>query len=320
MVLLAVFWPTALLAHEMRPGYLEMHEDKPAEFSVLWKTPMAGDARLSLQPEISGETTLISPVVSRTVAGAMLQEWTVRAPSLRGQTLRIRGLESTMTDALVRIEFADGTSWTQRLTARQPSAVVPARQSTFAVGSVYVKLGVEHILTGVDHLLFVLALIILAEGTWRLVETVTAFTLAHSITLGLAALGFVHVPQKPVEAVIALSIAFVAAEIVHRREGRVGLAARAPWVVAFVFGLLHGLGFAGTLSEVGLPQGHIPLALFCFNAGVEIGQLLFVTTVLTVVAALRRVRPTLPAWIELVPAYGIGITAAFWIIQRTVSF
>ena len=170
------------------------------------------------------------------------------------------------------------------------------------MAGVYLKLGVEHILFGVDHLLFVLALLIITDGTMRLIKTVTAFTVAHSITLTAATLGFVHVPQPPVEATIALSIVFVAAEIVHQRGGREGITARAPWVVAFTFGLLHGFGFAGALSEIGLPQGDIPLALLFFNVGVEVGQLLFIAAVLGVhradaphpgaVPALGRTRAT----------------------------
>jgi hydrogenase/urease accessory protein HupE len=239
---------------------------------------------------------------------------------LRGTTLRIGGLAGTMTDALVRIEFADGTSWTQRLTPGQPSASIPARQSVFAVAGVYVKLGVEHILTGVDHLLFVLALIIITRGGWKLVKTVSAFTVSHSITLTAATLGFVHVPQPPVEAVIALSIVFVACEIVHSREGRSGLTERWPWIVALTFGLLHGLGFAGALSEVGLPQGHIPLALLFFSIGIEAGQLLFIAVVLTSVATVRRIRIPLPRWSELIPPYAIGSVAMFWVIQRAALF
>ncbi|HMA32609.1 MAG TPA: HupE/UreJ family protein [Casimicrobiaceae bacterium] len=320
LLLAALAWPVACPAHEVRPAFLELRETVPAEFSVLWKTPMLGDARLALEAEFSGDVTATSPVVTRTPPGAAVQTWTIRAPALRGQTLRIVGLEGTMTDALVQIEFADGTSWTQRLTPRQPVAVIPAQQSPFAVAAVFLRLGVEHILTGIDHLLFVLALLIIARERWRLLMTVTAFTVAHSITLGLAALGFVHVPQAPVEAVIALSIVFVAAEILRAREGRRGLAARAPWIVAFTFGLLHGFGFAGALAEVGLPEGHIPLALLFFNFGVEVGQLLFIAAVLGGLASIRRVRFRLPRWAELVPPYAIGSMAMFWVIQRVAAF
>jgi hypothetical protein len=307
-------------AHEVRPAYLELREEKPGQFTVTWKTPMLGDARLALEPEFAGDVKVVTPVTTRTPPGAAVQTWTLHAQALRGQTVRIRGLEGTMTDALVRMEFADGTSWTERLTPQQPIAVIPARQSWFSVAGVYLKLGVEHILTGVDHLLFILALIIITRGGWKLVKTVTAFTVSHSITLTAATLGFVHVPQRPVEAVIALSIVFVACEIVHRRHGCSGLTERWPWIVALTFGLLHGLGFAGALSEVGLPQGHIPLALLFFSVGVEIGQLIFIAAVLSLVAVVLRVRIPIPRWGEFVPPYAIGTVAMFWIIQRVALF
>jgi hydrogenase/urease accessory protein HupE len=188
------------------------------------------------------------------------------------------------------------------------------------VAGVYSKLGVEHILSGVDHLLFVLALLIITNGAWRLFKTVTAFTAAHSITLAMATLGLVHVPQRPVEAVIALSIVFVSMEIVHLRAGRESVTSRSPWVVAFAFGLLHGFGFAGALSEVGLPQSHIPLALLFFNVGVEVGQLLFIAAALGLVGLWRRRGVSIPRWAELVPPYAIGSIAMFWAIQRVAAF
>jgi hypothetical protein len=172
----------------------------------------------------------------------------------------------------------------------------------------------------VDHLLFVLTLLIITRGGWKLLKAVTAFTVAHSITLAAATLGFVHVPQSPIEAVIALSIVFVAAEIVHGRQGREGVTARAPWIVAFTFGLLHGFGFAGALSEIGLPQGHIPLALLFFNIGVEAGQLLFVSVVLSLIALALRTKLSAPWWAQLVPPYAIGSVAMFWVIQRIAAF
>lgn len=321
IALLFALLPAALFAHEARPAYLELREEQVGEFSVLWKTPMRGEMRLSLAPEFLGRTERLTPVALRDTGGAAVQTWRLRAVEpLRGQTLRIRGLEGTMTDALVRIEFADGSAWVKRLTPQEPAAAIPARQGGWSVAGEYLRLGVEHILGGVDHLLFVLALLLITRGFGRLVKTVTAFTIAHSITLALASLGFVHVPQRPVEAVIALSIVFVAAEIIHLRKGREGVAARAPWVVAFTFGLLHGFGFAGALSEVGLPTGHIPLALLFFNVGVEAGQLLFIAAVLSLLALVRRLRVPLPRWTELLPPYAIGSMAMFWVLQRVAAF
>lgn len=308
-------------AHEVRPAYLELREVAPAEFAVLWKTPMRGDMRLALAPAFSGKVQNLTPVTARQTGGAAIETWRLKAVEpLRGQTLRIAGLEATMTDVLARAEFADGTSWTRRFTPREPAATIPARQSGWAVAGEYTRLGVEHILLGVDHLLFVLALLIITRGGWKLIKTVTAFTVAHSVTLGLATLGFVHVPQAPVESIIALSIVFVAAEIVHGQRGREGITARAPWIVAFVFGLVHGFGFASALSEIGLPQGQIPLALLFFNVGVEIGQLLFIAAVLSLLAAARRVRISPPRGAELLPAYAIGGVAMFWVIQRVSLF
>ena len=228
-----------------------------------------------------------------------------------------------MTDVLVRLERADGTTQVTRLTPSAPSFVVEAAPGARAVARTYALLGVERILSGIDHLLFVLALIIITRGSWRLFKTVTAFTAAHSITLSLAALGFVHVPPAPVEAVVALSIVFVAAEIVHGRQGRPGLTERAPWVIAFTFGLLHGFGFAGALSQIGLPPHDIPLALLSFNVGVEVGQLLFVALVFAVVAIARRIARRAafprPEWAWRVAPYAIGGLSAFWLIQRVAA-
>jgi hydrogenase/urease accessory protein HupE len=318
----ALMWPPATcVAHEVRPAYLELREDRAGEFDILFKTPMRGELRLALTPAFSGRADTVTPVVMRTTGDAAVHVWRVRTiDPLRGQTIRINGLEATMTDALVRIAFLDGTMWVRRLTPQEPAAAIPARQSGWSVAGLYLKLGVEHILLGIDHLLFVLALMIITRGTWMLVKTVTAFTIAHSITLALATLGYVHVPPAPVEAVIALSIVFVAVEIVHRQQGRIGLTARMPWLVAFTFGLLHGLGFAGALSEVGLPEGHVPLALLFFNIGVELGQLLFIATIVVTMSLIRRTRVAWPQWAGLVPPYAIGSVAMFWVIERVAGF
>lgn len=326
LALLLAMVPAA--AHEVRPAYLQLRELAKGEFSVLWKTPMTGEYRLSLTPEFSGSNSALTTVVTRTPPGAAVAEWTLGAPELRGQRIRIRGLEATLTDTLVRIEFLDGSSWTQRLNARNPEAEIPRRPSAFGVASVYGKLGVEHILSGIDHLLFVLALLLLVGTGWRLVRTVTAFTLAHSITLALATVGAVRLPGPPVEALIALSIALVAAEILRvARQGPEANAAapgslteRAPWLVAFAFGLLHGLGFAGALSEMGLPQGRIPLALLFFNLGVEAGQLLFIAGALGLAHLLRQTARPLPRWSAHVAPYAMGSIAMFWVFQRIASF
>jgi len=261
---------------------------------------------------------------------AFIERWTVQRPGgLAGATIHIAGLSATATDVLMRLERLDGTTQVTRLTPSTPSFVVESAPRALEVAATYLTLGLEHILLGIDHLLFVLALLILVKGTGRLIATVTAFTVAHSLTLAGATLGFVHVPGPPVEAAIALSIVFVAAEIIRSSEGKSGLTERFPWVVAFTFGLLHGLGFAGALSEVGLPQSAIPVALLFFNVGVEIGQLLFIAAVFgataLAVCAVRRfglaaLNPRLSTGLGLLPSYAIGSVATFWVIQRLAAF
>jgi hydrogenase/urease accessory protein HupE len=318
---LALLTVVPAAAHEVRPAYLELTETTPGAFDVLFKTPMQGDLRLALGVAISGQVEPIAPVWSRVTENAMVQTWRVNVvPSLAGQQVHVVGLENTVSDALLRIEFLDGRSWVQRLTPAVPQATVPATQSGSGVAATYLGLGVEHILLGYDHLLFVLGLLLIAANLTQLLKAITAFTAAHSITLAAAVLGIVQVPPKPVEAAIALSIAFVALEIIHARAGKIGLAARAPWVVAFAFGLLHGFGFAGALSEIGMPERHIPVALLFFNLGVEAGQILFVAAVLVVAALLRVARLRLPRWAPLVPPYAIGTVAVCLMIQRISVF
>ncbi len=318
---LCLFVSTATLGHEVRPAYIELKEEAAlGTFDVLFKTPMQGDLRLSLSVTFSGRVEPVTPVLSRVTDNAMVQTWRVRATDrLAGQQVRVVGLENTVSDALLRVEFADGRSWVQRLTPASPQTTVPAAQSSSGVAVTYLGLGIEHILFGFDHLLFVLGLILITANLRQVVKAITAFTAAHSITLASAALGFAHVPPKPVEAAIALSIAFVALEIIHARTGNPGIAAKAPWIVAFGFGLLHGFGFAGALSEIGMPAGHIPVALLFFNVGVEAGQLLFVAAVM-VLAALVRLSLAMPRWAPLVPPYLIGSVAMFWVIQRVSVF
>ena len=308
-------------AHEVRPAYLQLTEAEDGTVDVLFKTPVRGDYRLALDVSFSGRTAPVAPVSVHAARGAMLQTWRIRpVDPLIGQEVRIIGLENTMTDALVRIAFADGRTWVQRLTPARPQALIPASPGPWQVAKTYLMLGIEHILIGIDHLMFVLGVLLLARGVRRVVGAITAFTVAHSITLGASTLGFVNAPSGPVEAAIALSIVFVAVEIVHARAGREGLAARMPWLVAFGFGLLHGFGFAGALSEIGMPEGQIPLALLFFNVGVEAGQLLFIAAAMALMALVRISRIALPHWGGLVPPYLIGCLAMCWVIQRVSTF
>ena len=325
LILLATF-ASGAFAHEVRPAYLELRQTGPETYAALWKVPGLGeDLRLGLYVELPAGCTNVTEPRASMVDNAYTERWTVNcAGGLTGGTIRIAGLTATATDVLARLERLDGTTQVTRLMPAAPSFMVEAAPRAMQVARTYLMLGVEHILGGIDHLLFVLALLILVKGTRRLIATVTAFTVAHSLTLAGATLGVVHVPGPPVEAAIALSIVFVATEIVHSRQAKAGLTERFPWIVAFTFGLLHGFGFAGALNEVGLPQSAIPVALLFFNVGVEIGQLLFIASVFTVMALARqitrRIGMSQPAWAWRVPPYVIGSVAAFWIIQRIAAF
>ena len=304
-------------ADEIRPAYLELREETPGEFAVLWQSPMQGDVRLALEPEFSGEAVALSPPTVQTIAGNAVATWTLRAPMLRGQTLTIRGLEKTVTDVLVRLQFMDGTAQVNVIKPSTPSYTIPQLQTPLELARNYVVFGIQHIIFGADHLLFVLGLLLIVADRWMLVKTVTSFTLAHSITLAVATLGYAHAPVEPLNAAIALSILFLGPEIARIWRGETSLTIRAPWVVAFVFGLLHGFGFAGALTGAGLPRGDLAVALLTFNIGVEIGQIAFVLLIVALERSFRQLEISWPPLIARAPGYLIGSAGAFWTIQRT---
>ena len=309
-------------AHEIRPAYLQINQTARASYDVLWKLPSNGYSVPDILPkfeagwtlrELDGETHLDGFVVYRyRLTGEEGSE-------LPGTRLSIGGLPQTTIDTLIILNLMGGQQHTFLLHPTSPEIVIPQIPDQWRVAAIYTNLGVEHILLGVDHLLFVLALIMLTNGVRRLVKTVTAFTIAHSITLSMAALGFVQVPSRPVEATIALSIVFLALEILRVLQGEDTLTSQRPWLIAFTFGLLHGFGFAGALSEIGLPQTEIPLALACFNIGVELGQLAFVGVILILMRVVKR-RPSWPLAVRRIPAYAIGAVSAFWLIDRVYAF
>jgi hydrogenase/urease accessory protein HupE len=314
---------TDVAAHEVRPAYLELRQTSDERYEVLWKVPARGEGlRLGIDVELPAACTDAAPRRRELAAASVSERWTTSCPQgLAGRSIAVPGLAATLTDALVRVVRLDGSTQIERLVPAAPAFTVAATPSRWQVAATYTGLGVEHILLGVDHLLFVGALLLLVRGRRRLVATVTAFTVAHSLTLAAATLGWLRVPGPPVEAAIALSIVFVAAEIVRTRQDEPSLAARRPWIVAFGFGLLHGLGFAGALAEVGLPERAIPTALLFFNLGVELGQLAFIGAALALAAAARRL-PLPPAapWARWAPPYAIGGIAAFWLFERLAAF
>lgn len=310
-----------VVAHESRPAYLDIRELGSGTYEVIWKRPMRGDYVIGFAV-VWPEGCAPASEAEHQVPGASLTRMLLDcgAAGLIGRELSIARLPETSAEVLVRIAFMDGTTETRILRPSSATMTVQGPRGALAVAAEYAALGFEHILAGIDHLLFVLGLTLIVQGGWRLVKTITAFTIAHSITLAVSALGLVRVAQAPVEAVIALSIVFLARELVMLRQGRPGLTARAPWLVAFVFGLLHGLGFAGALREIGLPPGDIPLALVAFNLGVEAGQLAFVAVILGVIWLARRIiLAAPPRWIGHLPAYAIGTIAALWTIERILT-
>ncbi len=312
------FFPALAQAHETRPAYLEIKETAAGQYSVLWRTPMLSGARLPLALKMpSGVRNLKEPLVQELTDSLVERRWIDAGPNgLAGRRIDIAGLQYTITDALVRVQSLNGSTLQTIVRPAQPWFEIAASQSRWEVMGTYIVEGIRHILFGADHLLFVLGLLLIVRNGWMLVKTVTAFTVAHSITLAIAALGYAEVPRLPLEAAIALSILFLGPEIVRARCGGTSLTIRHPWVVAFAFGLLHGFGFATALTGAGLPQQDLPLALLSFNIGVELGQLVFVALVLATERFFRLLGVRWPQWVQALPGYAVGTLGAFWAIQR----
>lgn len=326
-IFMLLFFSLSAQADEYRPAYLEFKQISDDEFRMLWKVPAKGQSkRLSLYVSFPGDVIQKSEPIGAFIGGAYIERSTIsRQGGLAGVEVAIEGLQRVSTDVLVRIQRLDGTSETARLNASSTSFFVKGAPQFWGVVNTYLVFGVEHILNGFDHLLFVTCLIFIA-GSWRrILITITGFTLAHSITLTLAGLELVQLPLPPIEATIALSIIFLAREIVLNRRDT--LTWRYPVAVSVTFGLLHGFGFASALSEIGLPQTEIPTALLAFNVGVEIGQILFVATMLVVfwliAKGLKVMQSGSADWLQKIEgpmAYGIGSIAMFWTVERVYGF
>jgi hydrogenase/urease accessory protein HupE len=308
--------PQRAEAHESRPGYLELREVADGRYEVLWKQPAVGDLVLRMNPKFPDSCTLTS-ADRQLLPGSMSTRLTLTCPGgLAGKTIHIAGLEDTITNVLVRVYYLDGSEETQLVHPTAPYVTIRGAADWTERARSYLQLGVEHIMLGGDHLLFVLGLLLIIKDRWMLVKTVSAFTVAHSMTLAVATLGYASVPAPPLNAAIALSILFLGPEIVRSWRGQTSLTIRHPWVVAFAFGLLHGFGFASGLTATGLPRGEIPLALLLFNVGVEIGQLTFVCLVLLLERSFRQLDIHWPLWVAHAPGYLVGSLGAFWTIQR----
>ncbi|WP_321326695.1 HupE/UreJ family protein [uncultured Parasphingorhabdus sp.] len=325
---LAILWvsfacglaPGSARADELRPAYIELTEQAPGQWALLWKASansrlgQSGQVIIPANCKIRGER-------QREFAGSnILTHLNLRCDgTLQGQAIGLKGLALSTTDALVRIAPIGSPMQTLRLTPDQPVTTLAKPSIISNVAVTYTIIGIEHILLGFDHLFFVLALVLLLKGGWLVAKTVTAFTVAHSITLVGTTLGWLSLPSQPVEAVIALSIIFLAVEVVKAKPDDRRLSERFPWIVAFLFGLLHGFGFAGALAEIGLPEGDVPLALLTFNLGVEIGQLAIVALALALLYGLRKFRVDWLHPAKTAVAYGIGIISTYWFIERMVA-
>jgi hydrogenase/urease accessory protein HupE len=310
----------AASAHEVRPGFLELRETAPDTYSLLWKKPAGGEVEIEIAPVVPDGCRVSSSDRQQLVPGALIARGTlICAGGLAGRTLAIEGLEATVTDVLVRVHHADGRLESHLVRPTDPRVELGAATGGVERALSYLRLGVQHIVLGVDHLLFVLGLLLIVADRWTLVKTVTSFTVAHSITLAIATLGYAAAPLPPLNAAIALSILFLGPEIVRTRRGESSFTIRHPWVVAFAFGLLHGFGFASGLATMGLPRAEIPLALLLFNVGVELGQVAFVALVLLLGRSFRTLEVRWPGWVEALPGYAVGALGAFWTLQRTVA-
>ncbi len=306
-------------AHEVRPALLQITQHDTHRYDVLWKQPVNGEVAIHLVPRLSSGALDAQPTVvsaTPTFAVTLWRNLSEERMPLDGQTLTVEGLEHSITDVLVNVTLADGRSVQQFLKPSHNAVRLDLSEHAAPPATAYLSLGIEHILTGVDHLLFVLGLLLLVRKSWPLLRTITAFTLAHSVTLAATTLGWIHVRSSVVEALVALSIVILAVELVRHARGEGGLTSRYPWLIAFAFGLLHGCAFAGALAEVGLPAHDIPLALFLFNVGVEIGQLLFIAAASLVLWCVVRIVRHWPDWTRLAAPYAIGTFASYWFIER----
>lgn len=338
-------------AHPLAPNLLEIKEQADGQIVVRWKEPLLRATGSEMAPALPESCRTVRTARARREGSGMLYEWTMKCASgaLPGQTIGVTGLRGRKANVLLRIEFQDGSEVQELLTGSRPEISIPARTGAFEVARRYLDLGAEHLLTGLDHQLFILGLMLLVSSFRSLVATITCFTLGHALTLSLATLGIARFDPGWIEVSIAFSIVVLAAELARGRgsDVRAGWLRRFPWAMALLFGLLHGLGFASALAEIGLPSADIPLALLSFNLGIELGQLLFISAAAALGLALRAASawlrstrrfippsgrviaggPRCPhgkplaclGWGRTIPAYGIGTLAAYWCIQQAWS-
>jgi hydrogenase/urease accessory protein HupE len=308
-------------AHPLAPALLDLRELGGGRVAVTWKASQFSAPGAQLAPVLPASCRAEDAPTATVDAESVTRTWTVRCEpaGLVGTAVGFAGLGEARIDALVRVTLVDGRVIRGIVRAADPLLTIPERERRLDVVRAYAVIGIEHILTGLDHLLFVAGLVMLVRGRRQLIKTVTAFTIGHSLSLSLSVLDIVRVPSRPTELLIALSVFVLAVELAREPIDPPSLLRRQPWAMALLFGLLHGLGFAGALREVGLPQADVPLALFAFNLGIEIGQLAFVAALLAAGAAVRALHVGWPRWAQRVPLYTMGSLAAFWCYERAAA-
>ena len=306
-------------AHESRPAYLELTQIASDRYDILWRTPLNAGMRLPVVLRFPDQLRNLAEPKTQELTDSIIERRTIEVDGgLAGKRIEFVGLQATITDVLVRVQVNDGTQWTSLVHPSQPWFELRAPRTQIAVGTEFIIQGIRHISLGADHLLFVLGLLLIVKSRWTLLKTITAFTVAHSITLAIATLGYANAPVVPLNAAIAFSILFLGPEIVRSWNGETSFTLRHPWLVAFAFGLLHGFGFAGALTGAGLPRNELPLALLGFNIGVEIGQVAFVLLVVLLERSFSILEVRWPRWVAKMPGYTVGSLGAFWAVQRVV--
>jgi len=307
-------------AHESQPGSLEMKQMAPDRYDIIWRAPIYYGRPHPAQLQLPEDWETIGQPTERRRADAIVfnRVITTGGKSIEGKIIRFPGLEATITDVFIRLKRLDGTMMSTVARPTKPWAELRGERPWYVTAGEYLGLGFHHILMGIDHLLFVLGLLLIVQGRMMLLKTITSFTVAHSITLAIATLGYAHAPLPPLNAAIALSILFLGPEVVRSRRGESSLTIRFPWLVAFAFGLLHGFGFASGLSTTGMPKAELPWALLWFNVGVELGQLVFVFLALALAWSFKTLEVRWPRWAQALPGYTVGSLGAYWTIQRTV--
>jgi hypothetical protein len=310
----------AALSHEVRPSYLQLIQETQDTYQVMWKVPAKGLLRLGVYIDFAEEVEQVSEPVEYFSAGYYIAAWTIRhQQGLVGSKITITGLSTTLTEALIRVQRLNGSVQITRVLPEKPFFIVEKIPSFLDIIYTYTSLGIKHIWLGFDHLLFLICLLFIAKTGKKIVVTITGFTFAHSLTLGLSTLQIVHLAIVPIEAIIALSIMFLASELV--KDQRETLTWQYPGIIAMLFGLLHGFGFAAVLKEIGLPQQELLSGLIFFNLGIELGQIAIIVVVLVITSLIKKTTFRVnPLFFTKVTSYAVGSLASFWFIERTANF